>query len=170
MTGKPCVPPLACGVSLSWSPRPRAPVWLPFDDDAWWIRWFAAVSEVGSALLAVGDRRRRSWNTGFTKSAGIRGDGDPAYGPPLVAGSCPIITMNWASGSPISSWSSPRALQSRSLITACQAQKFAAGSRRRGAFQPKRFRKRVHHLLRGLPRRWRSDALFRSVLRYESPL
>ena len=168
------MPPLACGVSLSWSPRPRAPVWLPFDH-AWWTPWFAAVSEVGSALLADGDRRRRSWNTGFTKSAGIRGDGDPAYGPPLVAGSCPIITMNWASGSPTSSWSSPRALQSRSLITACQALKFAAGSRRRGAFQ-RRFRKRVlgqralHHLLRGLPRRRRSDALSRSVLRYESPL
>ena len=68
---------------------------------------------------------------------GFRGDGDPAYGPSLVVGSCPIITMNWASGSSISSWSSPRALQSRSLITACQAQKFAAGSRRRGAFQPR---------------------------------
>ena len=31
---------------------------------------------------------------------GFRGDGDPAYGPSLVVGSCQFVTMNWASEIP----------------------------------------------------------------------
>ena len=32
-----------------------------------------------------------------SQHSGLRGDGDPAYGPPLVAGSCPLFTVNRAS-------------------------------------------------------------------------
>ena len=50
----------------------------------------------GSALLAEGDRRRRSRRL----HPGAQGDGDLAYGPSLVAGSCPVSSRDSGQGVP----------------------------------------------------------------------
>ena len=59
-------------------------------------RIVAPCSPMATGGAAAGNLNPCLWATARLHP-GFRGDGDPAYGPSLVVGSCQFVTMNWAS-------------------------------------------------------------------------